>query len=156
MDQSFQTAPSLQDIELLAAPAGSNVPAVISSLLLVIFLITLISIAVRRYNSFRSQAKRQLRHLRHSLAQQDTDANLDESNIHRDTAYRLAHILSRGLGLNGITSLSPLPDELGAHKQRWTQFSNDLSHSRFAYNSNETVDIKQLFDDAFFWLKNWP
>jgi hypothetical protein len=156
MEQSFQTVHGLQDIEHLAAPPGSNAPALISSLLLVIFLITLATIAVRRYNSFRSQAKRRLRYLQHRLAQQDADADAYESGTQRDTVYRLAHILSRGLGLNGITSLTPLPDELSPHKERWAQFINDLSHSRFTINSSNTANIKHLFDDAFFWLKNWP
>lgn len=156
MDPTFQTMHGLQDIELLAGPPASNAPAIVSSLLLVILIITLTVIAVRRFNSFRSKARRRLRHLQHSLTQQDSDADALESNTHRDTAYRLAHILSLGLKVNGITTLTPLPVELDQHKDRWTQFINDLSVSRFSDNSGKTANIKQLFDDAFFWLKNWP
>jgi len=150
MEQTLQTVHGLLDIEPPAPPPESNVPAVISSLVLVIFLITLTTFAVRHFYSYRSQAKQRLRRLKKSVEQQDTDTTLN-----RDTAYRLAGVLSHGLGLNGITSSTPLPTELDQHHERWQLFTNNLSMSRFA-RASKASNKKQMFDDAFFWLKNWP
>jgi len=162
MEQSLQTVHGLLDIEPPAPPPESNIPAVISFLVLVIFLITLSTIAVRRFNSYRSQARRRLRRIQNRLKQQDTGgAGEHDKNIQKDTAYQLARILSHGLSLNGITSSTPLPTELDQHHERWQLFINSLSLSRFANHAsktstNKTLNIKQMFDDAFFWLKNWP
>ena len=162
MEKSLQTSHGLLDIEPLAAPPESNIPAVMFFLVLVIFLITLATIAFRRFNAYRSQAKRRLRRLQSRLEQQDTgDASAHDINIQKDTAYRLVRILSHGLGLNGITSSTPLPAELDQHNERWQLFINNLSLSRFANHASKTSasnrsNIKEMFDDAFFWLKNWP
>jgi len=151
MEQSSQTLHSLLDIEPPAPPLESSVPAVISYLVLVILLITLTTFAVRHFYGYRSQAKRRLRRLKRSVAQQDA-----ETTLNRDTAYRLAGVLSHGLGLNGITSLTPLPTELDQHHERWQLFIINLSVSRFANRPSKASNKKQMFDDAFFWLKNWP
>ncbi len=162
LKQSLQTSHGLLDIEPLAPPPESNISAVISFLILLIFLITLTAIAVRRFNAYRSQARRRLRRLQNRVEQQDTgDASVHDINIQKDTAYRLARILSHGLGLNGITSSTPLPAELGQHHERWQLFINNLSLSRFANHASKTSasnrsNISEMFDDAFFWLKNWP
>ncbi|MFW2440335.1 MAG: hypothetical protein ACN4GR_13295 [Arenicellales bacterium] len=162
MKQSLQTSHGLMDIEPLAPPPESNTPAVISFLLLVIFLVTLTTFAVRRFNGYRSQARRRLRRLQNRVEQQDTgDTGAHDINIQKDTAYRLARILSHGLGLNGITSSTPLPAELDQHHDRWQLFINNLSLSRFAKSASKTSssnnsNIKEMLDDAFFWLKNWP
>jgi len=58
--------------------------------------------------------------------------------------------------LNGITSSTPLPTELDQHLERWRLFINNLSVSRFASHASKALNKKQMFDDAFFWLKNWP
>ncbi len=151
MEQPIQTVHGLLDIEPPAPPPESNVPAILSSLVLVIFLITLTTFAVRRFYSYRSQAKRHLRRLKKSVELQDTDTALN-----RDTAFRLAGVLTRGLGLNGITSSTPLPTELDQHHERWQLFINNLSISRFANHASKASKKKQMFYDALFWLKNWP
>ncbi|GMR06869.1 MAG: hypothetical protein BMS9Abin25_1502 [Gammaproteobacteria bacterium] len=151
MEQILQTVHGLLDIEPPAPPPGSNIPAVISVFVLVILLITLTTFAVRYFNNQRSLAKRHLRRLKNRLEEQVTD-----STLNRDTAYRLASILSHGLGLNGITSSTPLPTELDQHRERWRLFINNLSMSRFASHTSQASNKKQMFDDAFFWLKNWP
>ena len=162
LKQSLQTSHGLLDIEPLVPPPESNISAVISFLILLIFLITLTTIAVRRFNAYRSQAKRRLRRLQNRVEQQDAgDSSTHDINIQKDTAYRLARILSHGLGLNGITSSTPLPAELGQHHERWQLFINNLSLYRFANHASKTSasnrsNISEMFDDAFFWLKNWP
>lgn len=159
MENTLQAVHGLIDIDPPAAPPESSIPAVVSSLLLVIFLIALATITVRHFNSYRSQAKRSLRHLRNKVAQQDIDTNVQDTNFQKDTAYQLAHILAHGLGLNGITSSTPLPAEMDRYHERWQLFVHKLSLSRFGSENSKagmTTYSKKMFDDAFFWLKNWP
>lgn len=152
MEQSLQNVRALLDIVPPSPPPGTNVPAVISVFVLVILLITLATFAVRHFNSCRTQAKRHLRRLLNRVEQQDTD----DATINRDTAYRLARILSDGLAINGITASTTLPPELELYHERWQLFINDLSLLRFASSNSKITNTKQMFDDAFFWLKNWP
>jgi len=162
VEQDLQTVHGLLDIEPLAPPPESNIPAVMSFLVLVIFLITLTTIAVRRFNGYRSQAKRRLHRLQNRVEQQDAgDASAYDTNTQKNTAYQLARILSHGLGLNGITSSTPLPAVLDHHHERWQLFINNLSLFRFAKSASKTSNsnrsnINEMFDDAFFWLKIWP
>ncbi|GBE08295.1 MAG TPA: hypothetical protein ENG90_10270 [Gammaproteobacteria bacterium] len=152
MEQSFQTVHGLLDIEPPVAPPESSAPVIISAFVLIILLITLTTYAVRHFNNSRSQAERRLRRLRNRLEQLD----VSNAGIYRDTAYRLAQILSDGLTINGITALTTLPPELEPHHERWQLFINDLSLLRFASSNSKITNTKQMFDDAFFWLKNWP
>ena len=158
-ESSLQTGHGLLDIDPPAPPPESSIPVVVSSLVLIIFLIALATITVRHINSFRSQAKRNLRHLRNEVAQQDIETNVPDANFKKDVACQLARILARGLGLNGITSSTTLPAEMDRHYERWQLFVQNLSLSRFGSENSKaetTTNSKEMFDDALFWLKNWP
>jgi len=142
---------SLQDIEPPLAPPAGNLPAVTFMLALTLLLVTLTTLAVRHFNSRRSQAIRKLRRLKNSVEDHETD-----STLNRDTAFRLASTMAPGLGLNGITTTTPLPADLNQHQDRWQTFLNNLSESRFAIKACPASDKNKMFDDAFFWLKKWP
>ncbi|MEA1888573.1 MAG: hypothetical protein U9N50_02155 [Pseudomonadota bacterium] len=159
VENTLQTVHGLLDIDPPAPPPESSIPVVVSSLALIIFLIALATIAVRHIKSYRSQAKRSLRHLRNKVAQQDIDTKIQDTNFQKETAYQLAHILARGLGVNGITSSTPLPAEMDRYHERWQLFIHKLSLSRFSSENSKagmTTNSKKMFDDAIFWLKIWP
>lgn len=151
METGLHTAQAIQDIEPPLAPPLSNLPAVIFLLALTLLLVTLTTLAVRHFNSRRSQAIRKLRSLRKKVENNDTTRTFS-----RGTAFRLARTLAPGLGLNGITTTTPLPADLNQHQDRWQKFLNTLSHSRFANHVDPTSDKNKMFADALFWLKKWP
>ncbi len=152
MPQSLQTIHGLLDIVPPVAPPQSNIAVFISSLIVVILLISISVYAVRYFRSNRSRAKRRLRKLKSNIEKQDTE----REGLQRDSAFQLATILARGLGINSIISSTPLPADIQQYRERWQTFSNRLSLSRYSHQSGTAADVKDMFDDAFFWLKTWP
>lgn len=153
---AFQNLHGLLDIEAPIAPPASNTPVVMTSVAFVLLLTTLLIFTIRYFNNPRVKARRQLKLLQLKNTQR----------IERNAAFQFANILSYGLGLNGITSTTPLPAILQAQNKRWLLFTTRLSALRFADEktafsnagipNNGKLNSQELFDEADFWLKNWP
>jgi len=151
MKTDFQTSQGLMDIDPPLAPPISSLPTVIIVLVLTILFLTFVIFAVRHFKSNRARALRKLRRLRKQSTGHDTNCTLK-----RDTAFQLAHTMSLGLNINGVTTNTALPAELNQHKDRWQKFMNNLSQCRFAIHTSAQPLNNKMLDDAYFWLKNWP
>ena len=153
----MQTAQGLLDIEPPLVPAGTGLNTVLIAMALILLLMILATLAFRHFSSFRSQARRRLRHLQRSVAKQllRNDSKGNET-VTRVAAYQLARHLADGVGINGITSSTALPAELSHQQDRWQSFTRELSAVRFDRQYSQQSNLDELFSETFFWLKNWP
>lgn len=158
MSDSLTAENAILDIELPVAPIDSGHTVTIT-LIAVFILISILSwLSLRRYNSYRSQARRRLRQLRKSVeSKRETNTTIDKvSAENKDAAFRLARIFSVGVGINGVTRNTELPAHLHQHHERWQRYTTDLSTARYTSQTIKQSTINSLFSETLFWLKHWP
>jgi len=102
----------------------------------------------RHYFSIRGKAKRRLVCLKKNFM-------LRQINSH-EAVFQLSSILRSGLCLQQISKKSPIPNTVLPQHDRWARFIEQLSIARYSANENKSGQIKQLLDDAHYWLSLWP
>jgi len=158
MKGSLTAEHAILDIELPLAPIESS-HTVTFTLIAVFILISILSWqGLRRYNSYRSQARRRLHKLRRSVENRRAkNTTVDKLSAEdRETAFRLARIFCVGIGINGVTHTTALPAHLHQYNERWQRFITDLSTARYASQTLQQSNIDKLFSETLFWLKHWP
>jgi hypothetical protein len=105
----------------------------------------------QRFFSLRGKARRQIT----VLQQQHNSQNIDSHYA----AFQLSHILRETLNIVQLSTHTPLPEKLQAHKERWQFFNESLSVARYSLvesSPEENTPIANLLIDAHFWLRYWP
>ena len=158
MRDALTATDAILDIELPAAPVESGLTVTLTVISVFILLSILSWLSLRRYNSYRSQARRRLRQLRRTVKNSDeTNRTIEQASADvRETAFHLARLFCVGVGINGITRSTALPAYLHQHQERWQRFTNDLSTARYACKSTQPPNLDSLFNETLFWLKHWP
>jgi len=149
------------DIEPPAVPLfygwETNALTITIITMLVIALLFVITFLIReRYFSARGKARRQLDALRNHFNRQLISQNKRQPIDNRSEVFRLSEILRDGLSLQQVSSLTPLPDKLGSHKDQWRAFVEQLSIARYSPSGYPSTQIVSLIEDTGFWLKHWP
>ena len=158
MRDSLTAEHAILDIEFPVAPLVSD-HTITFTLIVVFILLSILSwLSLRRYNSYRSQAKRRLYQLRKRVEKKRAiNTNIEKLSVdNRQTAFRLARIFSVGIGINGVTSTTALPAQLHQYHERWQRFTTDLSTARYASQDMQQPKIDSLLSETLFWLKHWP
>ena len=158
MRDALTATDAILDIELPAAPVESSLTVTLTVISVFILLSILSWFSLRRYNSYRSQARRRLRQLRRAVKNGDeTNRTIEQDTADvRETAFHLARLFCVGVGINGVTRSTALPAYLHQHQERWQRFTNDLSTARYDCKSIQPKNLDSLFNETLFWLKHWP
>ena len=158
MRDALTATDAILDIELPAAPVESSLTVTLTVISVFILLSILSWFSLRRYNSYRSQARRRLRQLRRAVKNGDeTNRTIEQDTADvRETAFHLARLFCVGVGINGVTRSTALPAYLHQHQERWQRFTNDLSTARYDCKSIQPINLDSLFNETLFWLKHWP
>jgi len=158
MKKSLTATDAILDIELPVAHVESGLTVTLTLIAAFILSSILSWFIVRHYNSRRSQARRRLCQLRRSLnSVSDINNTLGQvSTDSRETAFRLARLFSVGVGINGVTSSTPLPAQIDQYHERWQRFTADLSTARYACQPGLSPNLDSLFNETLFWLRHWP
>lgn len=158
MSDPLQTTTVLLDIEPPVHPAESDLGIYLTALTLLIILAIFIVFAIRQYISPRSKAKRCLQQLQKIIKNSNREmaSNYGDAEDAKEISYQLAHILAIGVGLNGVTISTTLPDELNHQQERWQHFTRELSAARYEQKLSHPSSLDRLFKETLFFLKNWP
>jgi len=151
MNETVNTLEGIRDIAPPAIPWQvvweNAAPGII-----VLGLFVLISFGIllhfiwRRYFSSVGQARRRLNALQQAHHTKILDSH--------QTAFQLSEILRETFRLTQLSTQTPLPEKLGAHKDRWRAFIEHLATARYA--RPEDTRLSELLADAQFWLGRWP
>ena len=126
------------------------------AILVIALLLVTVFLFWKRYFSTRGKAHRRLDALRNHFNQQLITQNKGLLIDNHPDIFRLSEILRDGLNLQQVSSRTPLPDKLGSHKDQWQTFVEQLSFARYSPSGYVSAQVDELFEDAGFWLKNWP
>ncbi|MCK5359830.1 MAG: hypothetical protein KAJ95_04345 [Gammaproteobacteria bacterium] len=157
MSAALQTTVILLDIEPPMLPPESNISIIFAALTLLLILVIFIILSIRLYISPRSKARRHIKRLEKYFTNhiQERDSKKYAVDV-RETSYQLAHIFAAGVELNGVTASTLLPVELNRHRERWQNYTRELSSTRYDKQYSRQVSLDKLFIDSLFFLKHWP
>lgn len=138
----------IYDIQSPVSPALSSLEIILSLLLFILFISVVTFYVWKMFFSSKGLAKRKIEKLHINYLKNEIKSH--------DAIFELCSILRQGLKLHYLGKNTHLPAKLHANKQKWADFTKNITTLRYKNNKNYQSDINTLFEDCLFWLKLWP
>ena len=156
MSSALQTTSVLLDIEPPVLPVESDISIIFAALALFFILTVFIILSIRHYDSPRSRARRDIKWLERTIKSSNAERySKNNTDDVKEISYQLAQIFAAGIGLNGVTASTILPAKLNHHRERWQNFTRELSEIRYDQQYSRQARLDKLFIESLFFLRNW-
>ena len=147
MSKELVKIDGIYDVYPLAYPALSNLESGVLIFILAILISTIGFLLWFYFYSPKNIIKRQIKQLHTSY--------INNNINNHETIYQACGLLRQAFKINHIGEQTVLPNKIKQHKNRWQEFSKQVSVLRYQKHKENVSDLNNFFEECLFWLKVW-